>query len=63
MPKGKRKVEQISLRERIIRWLGGVPAPVKRKGSVAVRPYTRKAPAKAIEPSNSTIQSAAAPMQ
>lgn len=50
MPKGKRKVKQISLRERIIRWLGGVPAPRKRTGKgVAVRPYVRKAPVKAIE--------------
>jgi hypothetical protein len=48
MPKGKRKVKKIGLRERIIRALGGVPAPKKRSGkAVNVRPYVRKAPAKA----------------
>lgn len=30
-----------SVRERLIRWLGGVPAPKKRKGKVVVRPHLR----------------------
>jgi hypothetical protein len=50
MTKGKGKVKKVSLRERIIRWLGGVPAPKKRSGKgVNVRPYVRKAPAKVVE--------------
>ena len=38
----KRKKPAMGFRERIIRMLGGVPAPKKRTGSVSVRPYTRK---------------------
>jgi len=38
----KRKKPAMGFRERIIRLLGGVPAPKKRTGAVSVRPYTRK---------------------
>lgn len=38
----KRKKPSMGFRERIIRLLGGVPAPKKRTGAVSVRPYTRK---------------------
>jgi len=44
----KRKKPSMGFRERIIRLLGGVPAPKKRSGAVSVRPYTRK---KAAPPS------------
>jgi hypothetical protein len=55
MPKGKRKVKKIGLRERIIRALGGVPAPKKRSGkAVNVRPYVRKSPAAKVDPAGVT---------
>jgi len=38
----KRKKPAMGFRERIIRMLGGVPAPKKRSGAVSVRPYNRK---------------------
>jgi len=38
----KRKKPAMGFRERIIKLLGGVPAPKKRTGAVSVRPYTRK---------------------
>jgi hypothetical protein len=49
MPKGKRKVKKIGLVERILNKCGYVRAPKKRAGKVAVKPYNRKAPAKATD--------------
>lgn len=61
--KAKAKVKKISLREKLIRWLGGVPAPQPRKGNVAVKPYNRKKPAaKPVEsPATTTAGSSITP--
>lgn len=61
-----RKAKKIGLRERIIRLLGGVPAPKPRKGNVAVKPYNRKKPAVKVEgaasiPAQATITQESTP--
>lgn len=61
--KTTKKVKKVSFREKLIRWLGGVPAPKKRSGSVNVKPYVRKKPAAkpAEAPVTTTVTSGITP--